>query len=35
LAFEQPITGEQIEFKVEYPADLHACLALLSDAVIP
>jgi 23S rRNA pseudouridine1911/1915/1917 synthase len=35
LAFEHPITGEQIEFKVEYPADLQACLALLSDAVIP
>jgi 23S rRNA pseudouridine1911/1915/1917 synthase len=35
LAFDHPITGEPMEFKVGYPADLQACLALLSDAVIP
>jgi 23S rRNA pseudouridine1911/1915/1917 synthase len=35
LAFAHPITGESMEFKVEYPVDLQACLALLSDAVIP
>ena len=35
LAFDHPITGERVEFKVEYPSDLQACLALLSDAVIP
>jgi len=35
LRFAHPITAEQMEFKSEYPDDLQACLALLSDAVIP
>jgi len=35
LRFAHPITEEQMEFKVPYPDDLQACLALLSDAVIP
>ena len=35
LRFAHPITQEQMEFKAEYPDDLQACLALLSDAVIP
>ena len=35
LAFDHPITNEPLEFKIEYPSDLEACLALLSDAVIP
>jgi 23S rRNA pseudouridine1911/1915/1917 synthase len=35
LRFTHPITEEQMEFKSEYPDDLQACLALLSDAVIP
>jgi len=35
LRFTHPITEEQMEFKAEYPDDLQACLALLSDAVIP
>jgi 23S rRNA pseudouridine1911/1915/1917 synthase len=35
LAFDHPVNGAPMEFKVDYPADLLACLALLSDAVIP
>jgi len=35
LRFTHPITEEQMEFKADYPDDLQACLALLSDAVIP
>jgi 23S rRNA pseudouridine1911/1915/1917 synthase len=35
LRFAHPITEEQMEFKADYPDDLQACLALLSDAVIP
>lgn len=35
LRFDHPITGESMEFKAPYPDDLQACLALLSDAVIP
>ena len=35
LRFDHPISGESMEFKAPYPDDLQACLALLSDAVIP
>ena len=35
LRFAHPITGDMLEFKAPYPDDLQACLALLSDAVIP
>ena len=35
LRFAHPITGDTLEFKAPYPDDLQACLALLSDAVIP
>jgi 23S rRNA pseudouridine1911/1915/1917 synthase len=35
LAFAHPISDEAMNFTVEYPEDLQACLALLSDAVIP
>ncbi len=35
LRFDHPISGEWMEFKAPYPDDLQACLALLSDAVIP
>jgi len=35
LAFDHPINGVPMEFNVDYQADLLACLALLSDAVIP
>lgn len=35
LGFDHPISGESMAFKAPYPDDLQACLALLSDAVIP
>ena len=35
LAFVHPISDQGMKFTVEYPEDLQACLALLSDAVIP
>ncbi|CAB4926585.1 unannotated protein [freshwater metagenome] len=35
LGFNHPITGAALNFTAPYPADLQACLALLSDAVLP
>jgi 23S rRNA pseudouridine1911/1915/1917 synthase len=35
LRFAHPVSGEAMVLRAEYPADLQASLALLSDAVLP